>query len=304
MNPQRIQDLIHRFLDDRATPEEAAELSECIEQEEKVRHLYLQAAVLHAVLAADETLRESAIEPAPREKRRAHFHMGAIAAGVVIGALAVSAVWTFAAPRASYLAPLTIADAGFESTAAIHQAGVPSYSGLWAGDPCEKVPAHGSIQPRGGTRMVRFRAAAIGGDHVGSKPMASDLWQVVELPGRGTRRTVKVRAWFNAGTGKQARFHVMAVAGAGDVASAPTLWAQRNSESSAVLASCRAMVFVDRDPTSWEAGDVTLEVPAEARVLVVGLAAYRVPVAPPHEWFPAQFVDDVSVNIGTENGAL
>jgi hypothetical protein len=145
--------------------------------------------------------------------------------------------------------------------------------------------------------MLRFRAASPGGDHEGSKPMASDLWQVVELPGHGPR-TVKVRAWFNAETApRQARFHLMAIAGAGGPATAPVLWAQRYQDSSTALASCRTMVFVDADPATWEPGVATLQIPAEARVLVIGLAAYRLPVAPPAEWFPAQFADEATVTI-------
>jgi hypothetical protein len=43
---------------------------------------------------------------------------------------------------------------------------------------------------------------------------------------------------------------------------------------------------------------VTLDVPAEARVLVVGIAAYRLPnVRQPAQWLPAQYSDDVSVLI-------
>lgn len=146
--------------------------------------------------------------------------------------------------------------------------------------------------------MRQFLAASNTGDYEGSKNMASDLWQVVELPGSG-HRTVKVKAWFNAETSKQARFHIAAVAGDGDAVSAPALWENRYSESTA-LAFARSMTFVDRDPTTWEAGELTLQVPPQARVLVIGIAAYRLPVEPAHEWFPAQFVDDVSVSISEE----
>jgi len=41
-------------------------------------------------------------------------------------------------------------------------------------------------------------------------------------------------------------------------------------------------------------------VPPQARVLVLGIAAYRLPVAQASEWFPAQFVDEVSVSISEE----
>jgi hypothetical protein len=40
-------------------------------------------------------------------------------------------------------------------------------------------------------------------------------------------------------------------------------------------------------------------VPANARALGIGIAAYRLD-APPGRWFPAQFVDDVSVTMTSE----
>ena len=120
----------------------------------------------------------------------------------------------------------------------------------------------------------------------------------VELPGNGTR-TVKIRAWFNADTKKAACFHVAAVAGAGTSADAKELWEQRHVEG-ASLAFARSMVAVDHDPATWEAGELTLQVPPKARVLVIGIAAYRLPVESAREWFPAQFVDDVSVIISDE----
>ena len=128
--------------------------------------------------------------------------------------------------------------------------------------------------------------------------MASDLWQVIALPGSGAR-TVRIRAWFNADTEEQARFHIAAVAGDDASASAKDLWEQRYSEGGS-LAFARSMTFVDHDPATWEAGELTLQVPPQARVLVIGIAAYRLPVVPANEWFPAQFVDDVSVSVTEE----
>ena len=127
---------------------------------------------------------------------------------------------------------------------------------------------------------------------------AADLWQVIALPGLGAR-TVRIRAWFNADTEKQARFHIAAVAGDDASASAKELWEQRYSEAT-TLAFARSMTFVDHDPATWEAGELVLQVPPQARVLVIGIAAYRLPVESPREWFPAQFVDEVSVSISEE----
>jgi hypothetical protein len=291
-------EIIHRFLDGLASPEEAATLSKLLETDADARLRYLNLAELHAALAADETLRASLPAAMPARPASSSWvrSLAQLAAGVVIGALTVGAVWAYAIPRGPSVRELALVNAGFESDAAPKIGDVPVVIGEWSGDPRDIVSGFGAVKARSGQHMVRFRAARPGGDFEGSKPMASDVWQVLALPGGGPC-TMKIRAWFNAATEKQARFHLMAIAGAGDAASAPALWAQRYSDASAALASCRAMIFVDRDPATWEPGEVTLQVPAEARTLIVGLAAYRVPVAPPHEWFPAQFADDVSVTI-------
>ena len=146
--------------------------------------------------------------------------------------------------------------------------------------------------------MLKFLAASTTGDFAGSKNMASDLWQVIVLPGNGAR-TVRIRAWFNADTDKQARFHIAAVAGDDGNADPKALWEQRYSES-VPLAFARTIVEVDENPATWEAGELTLRVPPQARMLVIGIAGYRLPVVPANEWFPAQFVDDVSVSVTEE----
>ncbi|MFZ4767261.1 MAG: hypothetical protein ACOYMN_20095 [Roseimicrobium sp.] len=275
-------DLIQRHLDGLNTPAEAAQLSLLLETDAVARSRYLDLAGLHAALAADESLR------APRVVLRAKSgpmpawmrSITQMAAGIVLGALAVGAVWAYATPKMASLRELPLFDASLESVEPM-PGSVPQRLGQWAADPCAVVGQKGSVRAREGRSMVQFLAASNTGDHEGSKNMASDLWQVVELPGSGPR-TVKVRAWFNAETSKQARFHIAAVAGEGDAASAPQLWEQRYSEGGS-LAFARSMTFVDRDPVTWEAGELTLQVPPQARLLVIGIAAYRLPVVAAEE---------------------
>lgn len=222
----------------------------------------------------------------------------AAAAGLVVGIFGATAVWAFAAVKSPRVLEVPLADAGFEAGAPIPSSSVPQRPGEWSGDPCAIVEAQGRVPPREGRHMLKFLAASTTGDFVGSKNMAADLWQVIALPGGGAR-TVRIRAWFNADTEKQARFHIAAVAGADASTSAKELWEQRYSES-ASLAFARTMIIVDHDPATWEAGELTLQVPPQARVLVIGIAAYRLPVDVAQEWFPAQFVDDVSVSVTEE----
>jgi hypothetical protein len=293
------QELILDYLHGRESVD-AAQLNELLRHDAEARTFLRLASATEVRLCELALTDRSTVAVAPRTAAvRWMRAISQMAAGVVLGGLAVSAVWAYALPRLPTSRVLPLVNGGFESAEAMANS-VRQQVGHWAADPCAVVEQQGGVSAREGQHMLQFLAASNTGDYEGSKNMASDMWQVVELPGSG-HRTVKVRAWFNAETSKQARFHIAAVAGDGDVANAPRLWEQRYSEGGS-LAFARSMTFVDHDPATWEAGELTLQVPPQARVLVIGIAAYRLPVIPANEWFPAQFVDDVSVSITEEAG--
>ena len=294
--------IIQRYLEGNASSSDAAQLSQLIETDPAARARYVDLAELHAALMANETLRSPRPElravSASTNRWFASRPLAAAAAGLIIGIFGATAVWAFAVVKSRRLLEVPLIDAGFEAGAPIPSGSVPKQAGQWSGDPCAIVEAQGRVRPREGRHMLRFLAASTTGDFAGSKNMASDLWQVIALPGSGAR-TVKIRAWFNADTEKEARFHIAAVAGHDANASAKELWEQRYSES-APLAFARTVIVADHDPATWEAGELTLQVPPQARVLVIGIAAYRLPEESPQQWFPAQFLDDVSVSISEE----
>ena len=293
------EDLMQRQLDGLNSPAEATQLSLVLETDAAARSRYLDLAGLHAALAADESLRAPKVVLRTKRGQMPVWlrSVSQMAAGIVLGALAVGAVWAYAAPKMASHRDLPLFDAGLEYAEPMPSS-VPQRPGQWSGDPCAIMEAQGRVRPREGRHMLKFLAASNTGDYEGSKNMAADLWQVIALPGSGARM-VRIRAWFNADTDKQARFHIAAVAGDDASASAKDLWEQRYNEGGS-LAFARSMTFVDHDPATWEAGELTLQVPPQARVLVIGIAAYRLAVAQASEWFPAQFVDDVSVSISEE----
>lgn len=313
MNPTELETLINRHLDGVATEAEVAALSRELEQDGAARRSYLDLARLHATLAAsesaealaevDETGRVAPPQFAVRLPSRftpRYAHAVMLVLGVLLGAVMAGVVLAYTAPARPEpgLTPLPVSDGGFEPGTPLTRGGPPAQAGQWQGDVCEVTGATGAVMPHKGAGMLKFISVNPAGDMTDTKPICSDLWQVLTLES-GRLRTLKVRAWFNADTGaKQARFHLYAMAGAGDAATAPALWAARFGESSDILASGRTMKFVDADPATWEAAEVTLDVPPEARLLVIGIAAYRLPnVRQPAQWLPAQFADAVSVSV-------
>ena len=291
-----MDDLIQRHLDGINSADEAAELSHLLETDAVVRERYLDLAGLHAALAADESLRapKAILRPQSGSKPSWVRSVSQMAAGMVLGGLAVGTVWAYAMPKTPASEILPLVDGGFESGVQQRGQGVPPEIGRWAGDPREMVARHGSVKPYEGEKMLRFKAANSDDDKGGSKRFVADLWQVIKLPGEGVRR-VQVKAWFNAETSGQARFQIMAVAGDGDSDTAPELWKQNQQVASLVPAASRALVYADRDPQSWQPGELVLQVPPTARILVIGIQAFRLP-----DGFPGQFVDGVSVSISEE----
>lgn len=302
MKMTELDQLIDLRLEGVLSPEEAARLSALLETSPEARARYWQAASVHGLLEGalqGEWLSEAS---RPKASSRAAWSwwpaLRQMAAGVLLGGIGVSAVWAYALPKVPVEIPLPVADAGFES--GLHRGNsVPMVPGHWSGDPMALVHQQDDVQPHDGSQMLRFLSADSDGDKDGGKHMASDLWQVLDLPGEGIR-TVKVSAWFNAATSKQARFHLMAMASEDSTEFAPQIWDQRYLESSLVPAAARSMIFVDSDSVTWERGEVTLQVPAKAKTLILGIAAYRLPAAPAAQWFPAQFVDDVTVTMTSE----
>lgn len=316
MNHPELETLINRFLDGAASAAEVGALSCELERDEAARRLYLELARLHATLASRE---EPVAAPAERIGSRVGMASwwsallprlaslgSALVVGVALGVLGTSVVWAYS--RAVQVGPreipLAVAGGGFESIGPVRVGAVPAEFNRWQGDLCEVVPASGRVRPHGGREMLRFVSVGMVPNEEDPKPICSDLWQVVALPS-GRAGTLKVRVWFNADTGsRQARFHLIAMAGAGDASTAPTLWNDRFNESSEVLASGRTMKFVDADPATWEPAEVALRVPANARVLVIGIAAYRLPnVRQPAQWLPAQFADDLTVTFTPDDEA-
>jgi hypothetical protein len=302
-SPDEFEEKAHRFLDGRATPEEVASLSRQIEVDAVARTRYLELSELHACLMANETLRPGFSPKQPEPPQLQHSNTPRLqrvpawrllVGGALFGVFLASTIWAYALPRSSQFRELPLVDGGFERESPREMNGVPVATGYWSGDLSAVPEQDGAVLPHSGARMLRFLAAGKVPDQQGNKNMASDLWQVLTLPGTGTR-TVKVRAWFNASSKRQARFHLMAMACGEDAQAAPQIWEQRYVESTLVPAAARAMIFVDSDPKTWELGEVTLTVPAQARTLIVSIAAYRFPFTPASHWFEGQFVDEVTV---------
>lgn len=301
-------ELLHRCADSVATTEEMACLAERLKGDVDLRTRYLDLMNLDTALQAQADAATAAMELGPRSARSGWMRpYAAAAAGLVLGGVAVGTAWAITTPsgrteEGDEAVSVPLGNAGFEHAEGPQIAGVPAELHLWQGDPCEALESHGAVVSHQGSRFLRFKAASASGDKPDGKNMACDLWQVVELPelpGKGPG-IVRVQAWFNSSSDQQARFHLMAMAADSPPADMPELWEQRYTENSLVPSAARSMIFVDRNSTTWERGEVVLHVPAGVRTLMVAIGAYRLPTWRETEWFPGQYVDAVSASFVAE----
>lgn len=293
---------IHACFDGCATADEVMRLNALLRESLEARDVYLQLADIHSCMAIDEKL-WTEVRLVDQAKPQAQSRSGwlqwrpltAAAAGVIIGALSATAVWAISNPNAprSQQNELPLVDESFENTTQQVKKDMPITLGQWGGDPVEVVKDFGEIKPRSGRHMLRYLASATS-VAMQETSISANLWQILELPGSGDR-LVQIRAWFNASD--SSAFTMSAVAGEEGVQSAHELWSSRMSEESAILAASTKRVTIKGMKHEWQMAEITMQVPDEARVLVLDVAAHRMPNVATHNGFPGQFVDDVSVSI-------
>jgi hypothetical protein len=293
-------ELLRRHHDGEATPEDLLELESLLRHDTPFRETYVRYKNLDVALGAVATTISPPLKKNARPLSRwlQWRPLTAAAAGIIIGAFSASAVWAIAAtnsPR-SQEREVALVDGGFEQSPVHPPLYMPKKFGFWGGDPVEVVSEFQGIKPRSGQGMVRFLASAMTAEY---RPQsnAADLWQVVPLPGSGNR-LVRIRAWFCA-VGP-ASFSIGAAAGAEGPESAWNLWDARVKDDPRVLAAGMKSFRFTAKASGWQVAELTFQVPDQARVLVIDLAAARMSEVKTHDGFPGQFLDDVSVTISDE----
>lgn len=302
-------DLIQQYLSGTISDVDAATLEQQLRADAALRDVYLDAMNLDSALEtaaqAAETALNLPVPPSmqalsPRKTSPSRWlslrPVAAAAAGVVFGAFTASLAWALAVPKPAHERVLPLVDGGFEQTVAQVQKDMPRTLGRWGGDPVEVVESFAGIKPRSGQGMVRYLASATR-DELRASSTAADLWQIVALPGSGNR-SVRVRAWVNAVA--PAAFTLGAVAVAELPESPFAMWQLRSSEDPRVLAASMKKVTFSGSTSGWQMAELTMQVPDQARVLVLDVAAHRMLGVTTNDGFPGQFVDDVSVTFTDE----
>jgi hypothetical protein len=195
-------------------------------------------------------------------------HSMAVAAGIVLGMFCTSMVMAFIAPSTG--AVITLVSDGFEGGARQWPRGFPNQTGLWVGDAGEVVSGTGEVEPFDGLQMARLDPS----------PTAtlSYLERVVDLqllpaPQGDEMRHVTVTASFHAAErGLRDRYTLRVAAFAETPAHVREQWVGREwREIEGALATSKRPLSTKADAEGWQTLTAMMEVPREARSLVVSL---------------------------------
>ena len=315
-----LTDLIHAFLDGRATDAEVDRLNAMLLADAAAREMYLRLADMHSCLAVDEQLW---VEPAhrtgdvdrgtpnalvrPRSALLGH-PLPAAAVGLVVGLLCASLAFGYVVPLFLHLA--TLVNESFESGPAPVSTGMPSRPGIWSGDSSEVVgPAQG-VTPYRGDRMLRLlRADYPGKSRQEADPSrrvsyVADQWQLIDLgPYKSELAAGGVIARFSAAMNAavfpdsetyRCSFSIYAL----DAETAEHLTPDNpHGLIDASLAAVHATnASLDRDPRTWQIEGCVLHVPADASYLMVRVGVTHA-FEQRREDFPGHFIDDVKLTL-------
>ena len=311
-------DLIHAFLDGRATDAEMDRLNELLRADPAAREEYVRLADMHSCLAVDEQVwvepvRESLHGGQTREPVRPKASLlgrplPAAVMGLAVGLLCASLAFGYVVPLFLHLA--TLMNESFESGPAPLSIGMPSRPGVWSGDSSEVVGPTQGVTPHSGGKMLRLLRADFPGksrqevDPSRRVSYVADQWQLIDLrPYKSELAAGNVIAQLSAAMNAaefpvseeyRCSFSIYVL----DAQTAEHLTPDNPPGLlDASLAAIHATnASLDRDPRTWQIEGCELHVPANASHLMVRVGVMH-GFEQRREDFPGHFIDDVKLTL-------
>jgi len=300
-------DLIQRFLEGNASPEDAEALSHLIETNAAVRTRYLDFAELHASLMGDENLRSPEFVPftssTPTWNWFSWRPLAAAAAGIVLGMLCTSAVFGFVVPTAGKV--MTLLQESFESGPAPLVTSLPLEAGKWSGDFSEIVGGQQGVKPETGGKMLRFLRADYEGKVKPEGSYAGDLYRLIDLrPYRHEftdgSAVVRTSAGFNSASFPERERYscvVRAYALSAEMVMSGAFLNGASLRDGALATASKGMPQLDRDPRSWQRVESELRLPAEAEFLLIHVSVSNLTKDEVKDAFRSHYLDEVRVSL-------
>ena len=319
--------LIQGFLDDSLTPGEQTELESAILRSEAVRKRFWELAEVHGLLkqATDVAWPAGGVHSAvsttePRERMRSsHSRRRRLAGlrlmnrsalmlvvGVAIGVLAASMAWAIASVPSH--ARFDLLDESFEDSPDPKAIGLSTERNRWCGDLSQVVGAEQGVRPVHGQSMLKYLRADYPGKQNASESYCSDLYRLIDLrPYReqleAGMTVAELSAAFNAGAYPEDEWYVcglgMYAISSEMAANTSSLLAMLNSNESLAMTrmTCPRL---DRDPATWQKVACSLEIPADADVLLLHLSishTHNRNYTKRHIDFGEHYIDDIRMGL-------
>lgn len=276
MKSDRLDELLLGFEEDLLSPGEMEELSALLEASPEARTRLVGTGVLRETAVSHLTvLSDSEKMSAGTKGRRSSWFqwrpMTAAAAGILIGLFGSSLLVGGSGGVQRFLLP--IANPGFETAEELPQVNLVPTAGQWSGLDTEIVTGGGERpKARNGQQMLRLGPAPEGKGYFAS--VMADLTE--SRPGSfGRSKKIEVTARFHASEAGRGEHYLLAASTFAETPSAiPDLWESNwRMMTTSALSSTHRAIFPTADETGWQTITVEVEVPLQARTLVITLGS-------------------------------
>lgn len=276
MNTARFEELLMAYEDDALSPDELAQLKHFLASSPTARQRLVEADVMRQ-LAASHVLSEVS---ADRSRRRGWSWLAwrpitAAAAGLVLGCFSTSMVWalntqSWADGVRRLLLPL--ANPGFEKQETLPQVHLVPLADQWSGITTEIVSGGGTRPPaRSGQRMMKLGPAPEGKGYFAN--VMADLTDHRPLTEKPLQ--IEITAHYHASKPSQGEHYSLNVATFAEEASVVSghwenTWRDLRDAS---LTNTGKAIFPSAAESGWQTITVRLDVPPQARTLVISLGS-------------------------------
>lgn len=276
-------ELIQACRDGQASQEDVARLEEELKSDAEFRRLYLSYMNIdHALTTGWREISDQekvvAMSSGKNQQRlqRLWNPLVSAAAGLVAGIFFVSIAWAVvAAQNESSGFRQSLFKDSFESPTSSWKSEFPAQADEWGGDVGEVVLGSQDPAPEDGNGVARIDPA-----EETRQSFLHRILNVAELPkaGPGERRQLEVFASYHAGKpGKRERYVLRAATFADSPESIRSIWdgVSGGDMPSGSLTLVKTGLTTKTHTTGWQDLSASVEIPAEARSVVITLAAGR-----------------------------
>ncbi len=280
MKPKELDLLIHECLEGCLSEQDAATLSDLLENSADARDRYWEMASMHGLL--EHSMQKASLgvitgRGAQQSDWTSRWPgwspLTAATAGVVFGILGASMVWAYALPtvKRTFERTVAIVSESFEDADWRPTRSFPIQANQWCGDLSAPINAVAGVNPAEGDRMVRLTS-----QNQQKFGYARHIVDVADLPTPAVGETWKlnVAAQFNSLESTHSHlYQVRLAAFSQEPAAIRDIWNDESVLFDTVLHHVSRNMHAQPGEVGWQSVRATMEIPAGTRCVVISLGA-------------------------------